>query len=173
MIEIRKANIQDAEILALLGRITFIESHSDFVQNDDAVQTFCNTEFDVLKIREDVLDKNQLFWLIYSKGLPVGFARVILNKPNAILKSENVCKLDKIYILNDFINLKLGSKLHTTIIKEIQDLNFEYIWLVTYIYNYKAIKFYERNTYNKSGFIDFMVDGKGYKNHIMIKNLRK
>ena len=34
MIEIRQATIDDATLIALLGRVTFIESHKDFIKND-------------------------------------------------------------------------------------------------------------------------------------------
>lgn len=171
MIKIKQATFDDAVIIALLGRITFVESHSDFVKNEKAVKAFCNSEFNVAKIKDDLQNKNLLFWLVFYEDLPVGFAKVNLNKTHSILKSHKVCKLDKIYILNDFLGLKLGAKLHAEIINKIQELQFHFIWLVTYIYNYKAIKFYENHDYKKSGFEDFMVDGKGYKNHIMIKNL--
>lgn len=171
MIEIRRATINDADTIALLGRTTFIESHSHFVQNDAAVKTFCDKEFDIAKIKEDLSSNNQLFWLVFYKKKPVGFAKVISNASNKFLNSDSVCKLDKIYILNEYIGHKLGLQLHAEIIKTMQELKFEFIWLVTYIYNYKAIKFYENNQYKKSGFTDFMVDGKGYKNHVMIKNL--
>lgn len=172
MIEIRQATANDATLIALLARVTFIESHSGFVKNDKAVQNFCSIEFDTNKIEQDLQDKNQIFWLLFYNDFPVGFAKIILNKSSHLLASDKVCKLDKIYILNDFIKHKLGEKLHSEIIKKATELNFEYIWLVTYIYNYRAIKFYENNNYKKSGFIDFIVDEKGYKNHIMIKNLR-
>lgn len=171
MIEIKQATFNDDAVIALLGRITFVESHSDFVKNEKAVQAFCNSEFDVAKIKGDLQDNNLHFWLVFYKDLPVGFAKVNLNKTHSFIKSDKACKLDKIYILNDFIGLKLGAKLHEEIIKKMQELKFEFIWLVTYIYNYKAIKFYENHDYKKAGFEDFMVDGKGYKNHVMIKSL--
>lgn len=171
MTEIRQAILKDAATIASLGKITFIESHSDFVQNDAAVETFCNEEFAINKIKDDLASDNQLFWIVFYDDRPVGFAKVITNKSNDFLNTDNVCKLDKIYILNDYIGHKLGSKLHAKIIKKMQGLRFEFIWLVTYIYNYKAIKFYENNQYKKSGFTDFMVDGKGYQNHVMIKKL--
>lgn len=171
MIAIRQATVSDASTIALLGRVTFKESHSEFVKNEDAVQKFCNTEFEVAKIKSDLNDIHQLFWLVFYKELPVGFAKVILNKTHKKISSNKTCKLDKIYVLNDFIGYKLGYQLHLEIIKKVQELNYEYIWLVTYIYNDKAIKFYENQQYTTSGFIDFMVDGKGYKNHVMIKRL--
>ena len=171
MIEIRKANINDAEQLAFLGKTTFIQSHSQYINNDKEVSDFCNSAFKLSKIKEELQDKNILFWLMFNNEQPVGFAKVKLNTSNKYIQSEKVCQLDKIYILNDFLGMKLGSKLHTAIIKKMQELKFDAIWLVTYILNYKAIKFYESHQYKKAGFIDFVVAKKGYKNHILVKKL--
>lgn len=172
MITIKEANISDAQIIALLGRITFNESHSQYIENKNEVLSFCDASFNVSKITEDLEDKNNIFWLIYDNELPVGFAKVILHKTVDLIKEKSVCQLDKIYILNDFLGKKLGSQLHQKVIEKVTELKFDVIWLVTYILNYKAIQFYELNTYKKAGFIDFVVENKGYKNHVLVKNLK-
>lgn len=171
MITIEEANITDAKIIALLGRVTFIESHSQYINNKNEVLSFCNASFNIARISKDLEDKNNIFWIIYYDELPVGYAKVILNKTVDLIKEKKVCQLDKIYILNDFLGKKLGSKLHHKIIEKVTELKFDIIWLVTYILNYKAIQFYELNNYKKAGFIDFVVENKGYKNHVLVKNL--
>lgn len=171
MIEIREANSGDATFVALLGRITFNESHSKYIKNKKDVHDFCNASFNVHQIKKELEDKNLLFWIVFYDELPVGFAKVILNIPNEFINNKSVCKLDKIYILDDFSGKKIGSKLHEIIVKKMAVLKFEVIWLVTYILNYKAIQFYESHQYQKVGFIDFKVAEIGYKNHILAKNL--
>ncbi|PQJ77673.1 GNAT family N-acetyltransferase [Polaribacter porphyrae] len=173
MVVIRRANYKDIETIITLGKTTFMESHSAFIQNDDAVQQFCESAFDPDKIRKDLSDENLLFWLLFYKEEAVGFAKVILKSSNSLIKKQMVCKLDKIYILNAHIGKKLGKKLHTEVITTMTNLQYDCIWLVTYIYNYKAISFYEANQYKKIGYYDFMVAGKGYKNHVLVKNLKK
>ena len=171
MITIEEANITDAKIIALLGRVTFNESHSQYINNKNEVLSFCDASFNISRISKDLEDKNNIFWIIYYDKLPVGYAKVILNKTVDLIKEKKVCQLDKIYILNDFLGKKLGSKLHHKIIEKVTELKFDIIWLVTYILNYKAIQFYELNNYKKAGFIDFVVENKGYKNHVLVKYL--
>jgi diamine N-acetyltransferase len=173
MIKIRLAHTSDAQLIALLGRITFIQSHSQYIKNDKDVKDFCDASFLVSKIKKELANENILFWIILYDELPVGFAKVILHKKNEFIKAKNVCQLDKIYILNDFLGMKLGNTLHSTIINHVKQLKFDAIWLVTYIYNYNAIQFYESREYQKVGAIDFIVAEKGYKNHILMKNLNE
>lgn len=167
----REANLNDIDTIITLGKTTFIESHSKYIQNEDAVNSFCDSAFSTEKITNDLSDKNNLFWIIFYDNKPVGFAKVELNTSNDFINEKRVCKLDKIYILNDYLGKKLGKQLHTEIINKITKLQYGCIWLVTYIYNYTAITFYEANNYNKIGFYDFIVAGKGYKNHVLVKKL--
>lgn len=171
MIKVREANSLDANTIALLGRVTFNESHSQYIKNKKDVLDFCNSSFNVHKIKKELEDKDLIFWIIFYDELPVGFAKVILNNANEFIKNKKACKLDKIYILNDFLGMKLGNKLHETIIKKMKTLEFDVIWLVTYILNYKAIQFYESHQYKKVGFVDFTVAEIGYKNHVFVKKL--
>ena len=173
MTEIRSASASDAQMIALLGRITFIESHSGFIKNDNDVKSFCDVTFDVSKIKKEIQDKNLLFWIIFYDELPIGFAKVILNKPNEFIDSKNICQLDKIYILNDFSGMKLGNLLHSAVIEHAKQLEFDSIWLVTYIHNYDAIKFYENREYKRAGAINFIVAEKEYENHVLVKKLKE
>jgi ribosomal protein S18 acetylase RimI-like enzyme len=171
MIAIREANTNDVDTIIALGKTTFTESHSEFVQNDDAVKKFCDTAFNQEKISKDLSDKNIIFWIAFFDDIPVGFAKVILNKTNDFINHDKVCQLDKIYILNGFLGKQLGKQLHSAIIEKVTRLQFDCIWLVTYIYNYKAIEFYKKNQYQQIGFYDFIVGEKGYKNHVLSKKL--
>ena len=171
MIKIREANSFDAILIALLGRVTFKESHSQYIKDKKSVLDFCNSSFNVDKIKRELDDENLLFWIVFYDELPVGFGKVILNNSNEFIKDKKACKLDKIYILNDFLGMKLGNKLHQTILKKMKALEFDIIWLVTYILNYKAIQFYQSNQYEKVGFFDYKIAEIDYKNHVFIKKL--
>ena len=81
--------------------------------------------------------------------------------------------MDKIYILNDFSGMKLGNLLHSAVIEHAKQLEFDSIWLVTYIHNYDAIKFYENREYKRAGAINFIVAEKEYENHVLVKNLKE
>ncbi len=171
MLEIRRATTSDATHIALLGRITYTESHGDYISEKEDLLKFYNEYYSVSKIREELNDKENLFWIVFSDELPIGFAKLSLNITNQKLEINNACKLQRLYILNDFIGLKLGSQLQEIILKKATELKFKNIWLTAYYKNTKGINFYKKYAFREVGSIDFIVGKSNYENLVFVKNL--
>ena len=171
MIEIRRATVTDAIHIALLGRITYTESHGDFVENKNDLLEFYNTYYSVSQIRKELNDAENLFWIVFSDELPIGFAKISLNVNCPNIADNNSCKLQRLYILNDFIALKIGSQLQDMILKKATDLKFTTIWLTAYYKNTKGIHFYKKYGFEKVGDINFFVGETNYENLVFAKNL--
>ena len=171
MIEIRKATFSDATYIALLGRITYTESHGNYIDEKEDLLKFYNEYYSVSKIREELNDDENVFWIVFSDELPIGFAKLSLNQNYPELKITNACKLQRLYILNDFIGLKLGSQLQEIILKKARDLKFKNIWLTAYYKNTKGIRFYNKYGFKEMGEIDFVVGKTNYPNLVFNKKL--
>ena len=171
MLEIRIATINDATHIALLGRITYTQSHGDYIENKQNLLDFYEKNYAVSQIRKELLDENNLFWIVFSDELPIGFAKLCLNINQFNLRDTNSCKLQRLYILNDFIALKIGSRLQDLILQKAISLNFKNIWLTVYYKNTKGIKFYKKYDFKEIGSIDFYVGKTNYENLIFAKTL--
>lgn len=171
MIEIRRATVADAIHIALLGRITYTESHGDYIENKKDLLDFYDKNYAVSNIKKELNDPENIFWIVFSDKLPVGFAKLRLNENHSNLKDNNFCKLQRLYILNDFIALKIGSQLQDIILQEANDLNYKTIWLTVYYKNTKGIKFYKKYGFKEIGSIDFYVGNTNYENLIFSKEL--
>lgn len=171
MIKIRKATEKDTETLAILGRITYAESHRGFINNDEDLFKYCSEAFSITAIKEDLNNPGFRFYIIYVDDLPVGYGKLILGTTHESVPSANNCRIDKIYILEDFIHLKLGQKLMTFLEEQAKSLRLDTIWLVVYIKNLRAIKFYEKNHFKPVGEFIFPVNGKNYKNTVFSKTI--
>lgn len=171
MLEIRIATEADTAILALLGRITYAESHGHFIDDKNDLANYINEAFSVSKTRQDIQNPKNLFYIIYADELPVGYAKLVLNALHESVVSENNCRLEKIYILNDFIPLKIGQQLLTFVEEKAKALQLDTMWLSVYIKNDRAIRFYERNEFKNVGELNFIVSGKEYENIVFSKKL--
>ncbi len=171
MITIREADLNDSEVLALLGRVTFDESHGPYIENKSDLLHHLNSNFSIKKIEKNLEDSNNVYLIIYADKLPVGYAKLILNLEEKNVKSNKVCSLDKIYVLNDFISMKIGYQLFVAIVEKAKALNFEHMWLYTYYKNEKAVKFYLRNDFVEAGRHIFYVNETGYENIVFLKEL--
>ena len=173
MIDIRIAKISDAEYISLLGRITYTESHGGYIEDKENLQAFYKKYYSVSRIREEISDAKNIFWIVFSDELPVGFAKLSLGLKHPVSEEKNSCKLERLYILNDFIALKIGSKLQDIILNKATNLKFQSIWLSAYYKNTKAIQFYKKYGFKKVGEMDFFVGETNYPNLIFAKNLYK
>lgn len=171
MITIRNATSNDAEVLSLLGRITYNESHGNYIDNKTDLLNYNNTFFSVIRQQEELKKSNNLFYLIYSDKSPIGYIKLVKNATNPNIHSTNICKLERLYILNDFVAQKIGSIAMDYILKKVTELNFEELWLAVYIKNIKAIAFYERNGFKNIGDIIFKVGESNFDNHVFSKKI--
>ena len=160
MIKIKKATEENTEVLALLGRVTYVESHGHFIEDKNDVLKYINDAFSVTKTKEDLNNSNNLFYIIYVNDLPVGYSKLVLNSIQENVISQNNCQLERIYILNDFIPLKIGQQFLTFLEEKVKTLRLDTMWLSVYIKNNRAIRFYEKNDYKTVGELNFLVNGK-------------
>jgi len=171
MIKIKSAKEADTDVLALLGRLTYAESHGHFIDDKNDLLKHLDENFSVSKTKQDINNPKNLFYLIFVDDLPVGYAKLVINAKHKSIASQNNCCLEKIYILNDFIPLKIGQQLLTFVEEKAKTLQLDTIWLSVYIKNNRAIRFYEKNEYKNVGELNFIVNGKSYENIVFSKEL--
>ncbi len=171
MITIKKAAAPDAEVLALLGRVTYVESHGHFIEDKNDLAKYIEQAFSITKTSADLKNADHHFYLIYANDLPAGYAKLVSNSSHEEVSSESSGQLERIYVLDDFIPQKLGQKLLSLVEKETQQMGLDTLWLSVYIKNHRAIKFYKKNKFEKAGTLNFLVNGKQYENIVFSKKL--
>ena len=105
-IEIRLAKKEDAQFIALL-EITFTETFGHFFRDQKDLIDYYNLTFSVQKIEDGIKKPNNIFWIAFVNRLPVGYAKLKLYSNSEFIESKNVCQLQKIYVLKDFLSIKL------------------------------------------------------------------
>lgn len=171
MIKIKQATNIDTEVLALLGRQTWAESHGHYIEDKNDVIKYLNENFSVTQTKQNINTLKNIFYIIYVDDFPVGYAKIVVNENQENILSQNNCQLERIFILKEFIPLKVGKQLLTYVEDQAKALKFETIWLSVYIKNARAIRFYEKNEFENVGIKNFMVNGKSYKNIVFSKKL--
>ena len=107
-IEIRLAKKEDARYIALLGRITFTETFGHLFRDQNDLIDYYNYTFSVKKIEDGMKKQNNIFWIAFVNRLPVGYAKLKLDSKSEFIDSKDVCQLQKIYVLKDFLSMKIG-----------------------------------------------------------------
>lgn len=170
-ITINVANKGDAAFISLLGRVTFTETFGHFFKDKQDLADYYNATFSVDKIENSISKPNNIYWIAYVNRLPVGYAKLKLNSQSTFISEENVCQLQKIYVLNDFLSMKIGYELQNLLLTKAKEKGSGKIWLSVLKSNDRAINFYIKNGYGKIGSHDFLIGKEHFEFIVMSKQL--
>lgn len=157
MEQIRLAKKEDAKYIALLGRTTFTETFGSLFRDSEGLKAYLNLTFSVNKIEHSLKKSNNIFWIAFVDGLPVGYAKLKLKSSTEFIKSNNISQLQKIYVLRDFLFMKIGKRLQDLLIAKAVKTGSKEIWLSVLDSNQRAIGFYEKNEFRIIGSHKFSI----------------
>ena len=160
--EIRLASKQDAQFIALLARVTFTETFGHLYRDNQDLMNYYDSTFSVEKIENSLQKADNVFWIAFVNRLPVGYAKLKLNSKSIFIDSEHVCQLQKIYVLKDFLSMKIGFELQNQLLEKAKELGFEKIWLSVLESNERAINFYRTNGFKAIGNHDFRIGKENF-----------
>ncbi|RDY60829.1 GNAT family N-acetyltransferase [Flagellimonas nanhaiensis] len=169
--QIRRANNSDAATIALLGRFTFTETFGHLFGDQQDLLDYLDRTFNVEKLHNSIDKPNNLYWLAFVDNLPIGYAKLKLNSSSPFIESNNICQLQKIYVLKDFLSKKVGLTLQSKLLEKAQNLGYEEIWLSVLKENLRAIRFYEKNGFRIIGDHGFQIGKEHFNFQAMSKKL--
>ena len=143
MITINRATVNDADLLAQIGKKSFIESHGISAPKAD-MDTYVSLKLNVLTFTEELLDSKNHFFIIRYHTTPAGYSKIIFNHPHDSIKLKNVCKLERMYVLQEFHNVTLGLELFNFNRKASVQNRQGGMWLYVWTENLKALNFYKK-----------------------------
>lgn len=167
MTRIEIPNIKDTQALSDLGKKTFIESHGHSASSSD-IETYTSTVYAIDKVQSELLNSHFIYRLIYAQDQLAGYSKIVPDTPVSCIQDENITKLDRLYLLKEFYNLKLGWKLLDHNIKLAKEKGQRGFWLYTWTENKRAVDFYLKTGFVVVGHYDFKIsDSHSNPNHIM------
>lgn len=156
MIQIRKATIDDSNLIANIGKTTFLETYLVNTPKTD-VESFIKKAFDLNTLAEELRNPNIHFYIIYHHDTIAGYSKIVLNMPNEHIKATSITKLDRFYVLKEFHGENVGLKLFHYTIEASQKHQQYGMWLYVWIENKCAINFYTKNNFKIVGQYDFVL----------------
>lgn len=168
-IVIRKATLNDAEYISLLARVTFTETFGQHFRDKQDLLDYYDATFSVAKIRASLAKINNIFWIAFSDELPVGYAKLKIFSKSDFIDADSVSQLQKIYVLNDFLSMKIGHQLQESMFDEVKNMKRKYLWLSVLECNERAILFYKKNGFVPIGKHTFDIG----KEHFEFAAMRK
>ncbi len=166
-IVIQKAELKDSGSIAALGRKTFLAAHEGSTPVED-MDRYLNEKFSVATVESELSDPKNIFYTLQSGDDLAGYSKIIYNATISLLpENNNACKLERLYISENYYGKKLGYKLfdfNKNLCIENQQSG---IWLTVWVENERAIAFYDRVGFRIIGEILFTVGTQKSPNYVM------
>lgn len=153
---LRRLTPADAELLSETGGVTLLQSHGHSAPAE-IIQAYRDKAFSAEACRAELADEHNIFHAVLYNGQPAGYSKIIFNSPHPAVPAQPVTKLERLYLLNDFFNLKLGHLL----LEQAVDLSKAHrdrgMWLNVWKGNERAIRFYEKQGFQTVGESKFVL----------------
>ena len=170
--KIRKASVDDAKYIAVLGRVTFGEAFGRYFRDPQDLLDYYERTFAVEKIRCGIKKPNNIFWIAEMNGLAVGYGKLKLNSSSSFSKTHKEAQLQKIYVLKDYLSMGIGAKIYSEMLKAAKLHDMENIWLSVLQENYRAVSFYERLGFEEMGVHDYIIGKEKFSFYELFKDLK-
>jgi len=110
--------------------------------------------------------------LTFVDDKPVGYAKLKVHSSSEFVPIKNSSQLQKIYVLKEFLSLKIGLELQKTLLQKAADLGRDQIWLSVYVDNPRALDFYLNNGFVNVGEHQSQIGRYVFDFIVMKKNLQ-
>jgi len=168
MTSIVKASEKDSALVSEIGRDTFLESHGHSASPED-VSNYVAEKYSEAVLRQELSDPKNIYYIIYHDKRPAGYSKIIFNLPYENSPVQNIAKLERIYLLKEFYDLKLGMELLQFNIELSKKNDQAGIWLYVWKENPRAVNFYIKAGFEIIGSHDFKIsETHSNPNHQML-----
>ena len=150
MISIVRGNENDYELIADIGKVSFIESHGNSATQAD-IDFYVKRKFTLNAVKKELSNPENIFHVVYYNGEAAGYSKIIFNNPYQNSPNKNIAKLERLYLLQKFYDFKLGFQLLNLNIDLAKQHNQYSIWLVVWTGNERAVKFYQKTGFEIVG----------------------
>lgn len=137
------AQISDAVLITQLGITTFWETFADQNSKED-MDKYVADEMNIGKLTAEIADTGNTFLLAYYNDTPIGYAKLRSGKIPEQLSDRNPMELERLYVLAEYHNRKVGATLMEYCITLARNCGHDVLWLGVWEHNYRALQFYER-----------------------------
>jgi ribosomal protein S18 acetylase RimI-like enzyme len=155
-ITFRRAALDDAATLAVLGATTFTETFGHLYPPED-LQTFLIESHSVEAWRRTLADSERAIWLAVLDDVPIGFIAVGACKLPVDNREPAAGEVQMLYVLATHHNLRLGSRLMDLGLEWLQAQGKTPLYVGVWSENFGAQRFYHRYGFEKIGEYGFRV----------------
>jgi diamine N-acetyltransferase len=171
-INIRAATIEDAAMVATLGRDTFWDAFKDHPQNaPQDMADYMDSAFSVERIAGELAEPKIVYFVAYIDDEPAGFAKLVRDYIEPGVTAEHPIELARLYSHQRFLGKGVGPALLDKSFEFAKENGHDVMWLGVWEYNPRAQAFYRKHGFREVGKHIFQLGSDPQTDLLMQKEL--
>lgn len=168
---LRKCGHTDLNTLRDLAIKTYWETYGpqNTPENMDA---YIRVAFHYDQLRREMTDPNSAFFFLYADDVLAGFMKLNEAPSQTDVNDPESLQLERIYVSGQFQGMGLGQYLINAAIQTAIRRRKKYIWLCAWEYNYRALRFYQKNGFQKMGAHTIFMGDDEQTDYLLRKDLQ-
>ena len=166
-LQITKADVSHAAIIATIGKKSFRHSFEHLFKCRDELFEYLNHTYDPIKLARSLRKENNIYFIAWRDGEALGFAKVKKHSLHDLIESGAQMELQKLYVLPEHQRKGAGSALLLEVKNLAREICPDYIWLDAHITNENAIRLYQNIGFEKIGKHHFTIGTQTFEYHVM------
>lgn len=146
---IRRATIEDANLLADIGARTFLDTFAKDNTAEDMAM-YLASSFSPSLQAEELTNPLITFLVAEIDGITVGYAKLISGSTAEATERTSI-ELNRIYVTQDWIGKGIGEAILSACVEEAKQRGNERMWLAVWEKNERAQRFYEKSGFRVAG----------------------
>jgi GNAT superfamily N-acetyltransferase len=160
-ISFRKASIEDIQSICDIGTDSFAKTfiiENDSSGRNELIRSYLKENYRCDVIQNEMLDPLNEYHLLLLDNRAIGFAKLVHAEcpfADSSFNSENTFQLERFYLYYNIIGTGYGRKFFDYILEIFRAKGAKRIWLGVFEKNFRALRFYEKNGFQRLGPSEF------------------
>lgn len=167
---IRPCTVDDLEVLRDMAVQIFSETFSP-LNTPENMDAYMQSAYNLPKLRQELLDKNQEFYFVYADDALAGYMKVNEAPSQSELNDPDALELERLYVHKAFLGAGVGQFLMEKATEMASERKKAYIFLGVWEYNARARRFYQKNGFYRFGAHTFVMGDDPQTDYLMRKNI--
>ena len=147
-LQIKECCLSDIEKIKYISELTFSETFSALNTKED-MENYLKVNFSYKQIERELNNGGSIFFISEEGKNIAAYMKVNFDTAQTEAGQANSLEVQRIYVLQAYKGKQIGKRLIQKAIEIAKNNNLKYLWLGVWENNYNAIKFYEKQGFEK------------------------
>lgn len=145
---IKECRLEDIEKIKFIGEKTFYETFYTENAKED-MENYLNENFSYAQLESEMKNNGSRFYLAENNEETIAYMKLNFDKAQTENGHDNTLEVQRIYVLQEYKNQHIGKRLLQKAIEIGKNKSLTYLWLGVWENNINAIRFYEKQGFEK------------------------